>query len=155
MYSKSKGGLSRPHIMNIQLFSPFNYGDRVVVYLGNAGIIKNCTIIKIHFPPNKVSYDLEVSWTPSPGGKVCKDRLYNIDSINVHPESQYEALQDTRIIADDFRLHLKAAIFGRLKDSRLQRFALTGSNGAYESAEDSFFNSFDDIKIAELLPLND
>lgn len=55
--------------------SRFQIGDEVLVNMFEAGYIKNCKVIKIHFTKSKVSYDLEIDT------ENLFTRLYNIDSV--------------------------------------------------------------------------
>lgn len=83
--------------------SRFQHGDPVIVYFGTAGIIKNCTVIKIHFAEDKVFYDVEVKWKHletadnySKGvdiKRVLTDRLYNLDSAVVFSPDDFEAME--------------------------------------------------------------
>jgi hypothetical protein len=77
--------------------SKFNIGDKVKIVFGDAGTIKNCKIIKVHFSHSKVLYDVEViihnemieSDFISNKEKYIKEalltRLYNIDSVFILP----------------------------------------------------------------------
>lgn len=79
----------------LKLPSRFTFGDPVIVYFGTAGIVKNCRVIKIYFTESKVFYDVEVKWQSTPESGTWTDRLYNIDSANVYPESELEMLQNS------------------------------------------------------------
>lgn len=80
--------------------SRFQNGDPVVVYLGTAGIIQNCVVIKVHFTESKVLYDVEVRWqhlesADNVSAGVDKerylfDRLYNLDSAVVFSPYDFE-----------------------------------------------------------------
>lgn len=72
----------------IELPSRFKPKDAVEVCLADAGRIKNCTVIKVHFTESKVLYDVEV-WGHfqkedgtyhSEEEQTWSTRLYNIDS---------------------------------------------------------------------------
>lgn len=84
---------------NNQLSSRFGFSDPVVVYFGTAGIIQNCTVIKIHLTGERVSYDVEIKWKHSgPTGMgigfdrepELTSRLYNVDSAVVFSPDDFE-----------------------------------------------------------------
>jgi len=81
-----------------RLPSRFDFGDKVQVHFNDAGTIKNCEVIKIHFTESKVFYDVSVKShyaKPSEGEAPSEfwdddehayyTRLYNIDSAIVSP----------------------------------------------------------------------
>lgn len=74
-------GLNGSTVSNI----PFKYknGDHVRLDFFNAGFVKNCTIIKVHFTDSKVLYDVDVTIGTDVNGAPNKTRLYNIDSCFV------------------------------------------------------------------------
>lgn len=87
-------------LSNNPLPSRFIFGDPVVVYFGTAGIIQNCTVIKIHFTETKVSYDVEVKWKHIDSADIYSvgvdkqrqvtGRLYNLDSAIVFSPNDFE-----------------------------------------------------------------
>lgn len=90
----------QPLSTNNPLPARFNFGDQVIVYFGTAGVIRNCTVIKIHFTESKVSYDVEVKWKHLESAdkvsagvdkeRELTDRLYNLDSAVVLSTNDFE-----------------------------------------------------------------
>jgi len=72
--------LSREFILQ----SEFQIADKVDLFFHEAGTIKGCEIIKVHFTDKKVQYDVEVSMhvdeTKEQPAHTKKGRLYNIES---------------------------------------------------------------------------
>lgn len=89
-----------PHTTDDPLPARFDFGDPVVVYFGTTAIIKNCTIIKVHFTETKVSYDVEVKWRHIESADLYSagvdkereltSRLYNLDSEVVFSPLDFE-----------------------------------------------------------------
>lgn len=68
---------------NMKLPSKYQVNDHVRLDFFDAGFVKNCTIIKVHFTESKVLYDVDVTIGTDVNGKPNKTRLYNIDSCFV------------------------------------------------------------------------
>lgn len=70
---------------NQELPSRFQLGNNVNINFYNAGSLTGGKIIKVHFSPGKVMYDLEILVKLSPAGDEHNmyTRLYNVDSVFV------------------------------------------------------------------------
>lgn len=92
----------------------FKKGDPVIVYFGQSAIIKNCTVIKIHFGEN-VSYDVEVKWKHIESAGTVRDadverefthRLYNLWSgVVLSPDDFEKENMKPEDVFDNFHLH--------------------------------------------------
>lgn len=74
---------ANPGILNQKettLPSKYQINDNVRLDFFDAGFVKNCTVIKVHFTDSKVLYDVDVTIGTDVNGKPNKTRLYNIDS---------------------------------------------------------------------------
>lgn len=74
----------------IKLPSRFQINEEVVIDFGEAGMIHNAAIIKVHFTESKVLYDVEVIYdikdTDEEDTFIGKStRVYNVDSVFVKP----------------------------------------------------------------------
>lgn len=54
--------------------------DKVTVSFGKSGVLLNCEVIKVHFSPSKVMYDVEVEFEVEGDDEPRFTRLYNVDS---------------------------------------------------------------------------
>lgn len=133
-----------------KLPSRFNFGDPVIVYFGTAGIIRNCTVIKIHFTESKVSYDVEVKWRHLESAdkisagvdkeRELTDRLYNLDSAVVLSPNDFEDGKNPEqaIVVQKAKAYCEKE-YGKTRDTIMERFT---EGQFHETIQEAFADGY-------------
>jgi hypothetical protein len=62
----------------------FKQGDKVVVDLGSAGVIRDCTIVNAHYSVGaktaRVDYDIDVQMVPDENNLYSHTRIYKVSA---------------------------------------------------------------------------